>query len=60
MIGFSQLVTAVATTLAALGLGVLSHLQGVIWPVYCVVGIDLLAMAAIRWVPALALDGRPR
>jgi hypothetical protein len=60
VIGFSQLVTAVATTLAALGLGVLSHLQGVIWPVYCVVGIDLLAMAAIRWVPALALDGRPR
>lgn len=55
-IGFAQLVTSLASTLTALVLGVVAHLQGVVWPVYLLLALTLAALGTVRLIPSIRLD----
>ena len=57
MIGFTQLVTSLGSTLVALVLGIVAHLQGVVWPVYLLLGLAIAALTTVRLIPAIRLDG---
>ena len=59
VISYSNLLIGVAAALIAAGLGFLAHLHGVIWPVYCVLVLSLLALGTIGWAPNLRVVDRP-
>jgi hypothetical protein len=55
IISFTQLVVGLAAAVLGAALATLAHVQGAIWPVYVMLGLDLLAMTMIRWAPPLAM-----
>jgi hypothetical protein len=60
IISFSHLAIGMVSAGVATALAALAHLHGAIWPVYGVLGLNLLAVMTIRWAPRLQMTDSAR